>query len=80
MVVVATGLIQGIIQVPRVVGVSQAVMTALPLGVSNETALAATAVWRVSTFYLPATEGFFASKWLERHGYLQRGRSQAGAG
>ena len=22
------------------------------------------------SFYLPATEGFFASRWLERHGYL----------
>jgi uncharacterized membrane protein YbhN (UPF0104 family) len=42
----------------------------VPLGVTSEVAVAATVIWRVSTFYLPATEGFFASRWLERHGYL----------
>jgi len=71
-VVVATCLFQGVIPVPGGIGVSEAVMIALliPLGVPSGTAMAATVVWRVSTFYLPATEGFFASKWLEKHGYL----------
>ena len=71
-VVVATCVLQGVIPVPGGIGVSEAVMTGLlvPLGVSSDVALAATSVWRVSTFYLPAVEGFFASKWLERHGYL----------
>jgi uncharacterized protein (TIRG00374 family) len=71
-VVVATGLFQGVVPVPGGIGVSEALMVGLlgPLGVGPEVAMAATVVWRVATFYLPATEGFFASKWLERHGYL----------
>ncbi len=71
-VVVATCLLQGVIPVPGGIGVSEAVMTGflVPLGVSSEIAMAATVVWRVSTFYLPATEGFFAAKWLEKRGYL----------
>ncbi len=71
-VVVATCLFQGVIPVPGGIGVSEAVMTGflVPLGVPSDIAVAATVVWRVSTFYLPATEGFFASRWLEKHGYL----------
>ena len=71
-VVVATGLFQGIVPIPGGIGVSEALMVGLlvPLGVASEVAMAATVVWRVATFYLPATEGFFASRWLERHGYL----------
>ncbi|WP_404388675.1 lysylphosphatidylglycerol synthase domain-containing protein [Humibacillus xanthopallidus] len=71
-VVVATSLFQGIVPIPGGIGVSEALMVGLlvPLGVSAEVAMAATVVWRVATFYLPATEGFFASRWLERHGYL----------
>ena len=71
-VVVATSLLQGIIPVPGGIGVSEAVMTGflVPLGVSSDVAMAATVVWRVSTFYLPAAEGFFAASWLEKNGYL----------
>jgi uncharacterized protein (TIRG00374 family) len=71
-VVVATSLFQGIVPVPGGIGVSEALMVGLlvPLGVASDVAMAATVVWRVATFYLPATEGFFASRWLERHGYL----------
>lgn len=71
-VVVATSLFQGIVPVPGGIGVSEALMTGLlvPLGVPSDVAMAATVVWRVATFYLPATEGLFASRWLERHGYL----------
>lgn len=71
-VVVATSLLQGIIPVPGGIGVSEAVMSAflIPLGVSSDVAVGATVIWRVATFYLPATEGFFASRYLQKHGYL----------
>src|SRR4051794_25172556 len=71
-VVVVTALVQGIVPIPGGVGVSEAVMVGLlvPLGIAADVALAATVVWRVATFYLPAVEGFFASRWLERRGYL----------
>lgn len=71
-VVVATALLQGLIPVPGGIGVAEAVMTAflVPLGVPAEIAMGATVIWRVSTFYLPATQGFFTSKYLQRHGYL----------
>ncbi len=71
-VVVATSLLQGIIPVPGGIGVSEAVMSAflVPLGVPSEIALGATIIWRVATFYLPAIEGFFASRYLSKRGYL----------
>ena len=71
-VVVATSLLQGIIPVPGGIGVSEAVMSAflVPLGVPSEIALGATIIWRVSTFYLPAIEGFFASRYLSKRGFL----------
>ena len=71
-VVVATSLFQGIVPIPGGIGVSEALMVGLlvPLGIPSDAALAATVVWRVATFYVPASEGFFAAKWLERHGYL----------
>ena len=71
-VVVATGLFQGVVPVPGGIGVSEALMVGLlvPLGAASDGAVAATVVWRVATFYLPAAEGFFAYRWLERHGYL----------
>lgn len=71
-VVVGTSLLQGLIPVPGGIGVSEAVIAALlaPLGVSAEISLAAAAIWRVATFYLPAVEGFFAARWLQRNGYL----------
>ncbi len=71
-VVVGTSLLQGLVPVPGGIGVSEAVIAALlaPLGVSAEVSLAAAAIWRVSTFYLPAVQGFFATRWLERSGHL----------
>jgi glycosyltransferase 2 family protein len=71
-VVVATALLQGLVPVPGGIGVSEAVMSAflVPLGVSAEVAIGATVIWRVATFYLPATEGFFAAKYLQKRGYL----------
>jgi uncharacterized membrane protein YbhN (UPF0104 family) len=39
-------------------------------GVDEVTAVAVTAVYRVITFYLPALEGLFGTRWLERNGYI----------
>lgn len=71
-VVVATSLLQGIVPVPGGIGVSEAVMSAflVPLGVPAEVALGGAVIWRVATFYLPAIEGFFAARYLQRRGYL----------
>ncbi len=71
-VVVATSLLQGLIPVPGGIGVSEAVMSAflVPLGVPGAVAVGATVIWRVATFYLPATEGFFAARHLQKRGYL----------
>jgi uncharacterized membrane protein YbhN (UPF0104 family) len=40
------------------------------VGVPEESASAATIVYRLWTFYVPAIEGFYAMRWLERHDYL----------
>jgi glycosyltransferase 2 family protein len=52
--------------------VAEATITALLVlfGVEESVAFAATIVFRVITFYLPAVEGFFGSRWLEKHGYI----------
>ncbi len=70
--VVATSLLQGVIPIPGGIGVTEAVMTAflVALGVEESIAFAATVSYRVITFYLPAFEGFFAMRWLERNKYL----------
>ena len=40
------------------------------LRLEESVAFAATIVFRVITFYLPAVEGFFGARWLEQHGYI----------
>jgi len=71
-VVVATSLLGGLVPIPGGVGVSEAVMTSFLVmaGVDQNSAFAASVVWRVCTFYVPAAEGFFATKWLERGDYI----------
>jgi uncharacterized protein (TIRG00374 family) len=71
-VVVATALLQGILPVPGGIGVSEAVLTAflVPLGVPPAEAMGAAVIWRLASFYVPAVEGLFASKYLQRRGYL----------
>ena len=68
----ATSLLIGIVPIPGGVGVAEATMTALlvTFGIDESTAFAATAVYRVITFYLPALEGFFGARWLERNEYI----------
>jgi uncharacterized protein (TIRG00374 family) len=71
-VAAGANLLVGIVPVPGGVGVAEATITAMlvALGVDQSTAFAATMVFRIITFYLPAVEGFFGSRWLERHGYI----------
>ena len=67
-----SNLLVGIMPVPGGVGVAEATITALLVlfGVEESVAFAATIVFRVITFYLPAVEGFFGARWLEQHGYI----------
>lgn len=71
-VAAGTSLFAGFMPVPGGVGVAEAAMTALlaTFGVDQSVALAVTAVYRAITFYLPALEGFFGSRWLERNDYI----------
>jgi uncharacterized membrane protein YbhN (UPF0104 family) len=71
-VTVATNLLGGLVPIPGGIGVAEAVMTSMLImfGVPPEAAFAAAIVFRASTFYIPAAEGFFAMRWLESNGYL----------
>ena len=69
---VATNLLAGLVPIPGGIGVAEAVLTSLLVfaGLNPEEAFAAAIVFRISTFYIPAAEGFFAMRWLERADYL----------
>lgn len=71
-VVVATNLLAGLVPVPGGIGVAEATMSSLLVlaGVDQSTAFAATVVFRMFSFYIPALQGFPAMKWLERNDYL----------
>lgn len=71
-VAAGTSLFAGFMPVPGGVGVAEAAMVALlaTFGVDQSAAFAVTAVYRLITFYLPALEGFFGSRWLERNDYI----------
>lgn len=69
---VATDLLGSFVPIPGGIGVAEAVMTGflVAVGVDQSAAFAATVSYRFITFYLPATEGYFGMKWLERNEYL----------
>ncbi len=71
-VAAGTSLLAGFMPIPGGIGVAEATMTALlaTFGVDQSVAFAVTAVYRVVTFYLPALEGFFGTRWLERNEYI----------
>jgi uncharacterized protein (TIRG00374 family) len=71
-VAAGTSLFAGFMPIPGGVGVAEATMTALlvTFGVDQSIAFAATVVYRVITFYLPALEGLFGTRWLERNDYI----------
>jgi uncharacterized protein (TIRG00374 family) len=71
-VAAGTSLFAGFMPIPGGVGVAEAAMTALlaTQGVDESVAFAVTVTYRVITFYLPALEGFFGTRWLERNEYI----------
>lgn len=71
-VAAGTSLLAGFMPVPGGVGVAEATMVALlaTFGVDQSVSFAVTAVYRVATFYLPALEGMFGTRWLRRNDYI----------
>ena len=71
-VAAGTSLFAGFMPIPGGVGVAEATMVALlaTFGVEHSAAFAVTACYRVITFYLPALEGLFGTRWLERNDYI----------
>ncbi|MDX2344574.1 MAG: lysylphosphatidylglycerol synthase transmembrane domain-containing protein [Acidimicrobiia bacterium] len=71
-VTIATNLLAGLVPIPGGIGVAEAVMISwlVLVGVPEAPAFAATVVYRLCTFYIPAVEGFFALRWLEQRDYL----------
>lgn len=67
-----TSLLAGFMPIPGGVGVAEATMAALlaTFGVDQSAALAVTFTYRAITFYLPALEGLFGARWLERNDYI----------
>ncbi|HEU4894662.1 MAG TPA: lysylphosphatidylglycerol synthase transmembrane domain-containing protein, partial [Acidimicrobiia bacterium] len=71
-VAAGTSLFAGFMPIPGGVGVAEATMVALlaTFGVEQSAAFAVTACYRLITFYLPALEGLFGTRWLERNDYI----------
>jgi uncharacterized membrane protein YbhN (UPF0104 family) len=71
-VATSAGLLAGFVPIPGGVGVAEGALTAglVAVGVSSEVAMASAIAYRVSTFYLPPTWGYFSMRWLNRNGYL----------
>lgn len=71
-VVIATGLLQGLVPVPGGIGVAEAVTTGflVALGVDEAAAFAATVTYRFITFYLAVLQGAVALTWLTRNEHL----------
>ena len=57
---------------PGGIGVAEAGLTAglVAVGIPEETALAAALIHRLLTYYLPPVWGFWALRWLGRHGFV----------
>jgi uncharacterized membrane protein YbhN (UPF0104 family)/tRNA A-37 threonylcarbamoyl transferase component Bud32 len=68
----AVTLFSGLVPVPGGIGVAEAGLTAglVAVGVPESTALAAALIHRLLTYYLPPVWGFFALRWLGRHGFV----------
>ncbi|MCJ7779581.1 MAG: flippase-like domain-containing protein, partial [Acidimicrobiia bacterium] len=71
-VTVATNLLAGLVPIPGGIGVAEAVLTSFLMvaGLGADEAFAVAIVFRIATFYIPAGEGFFAMRWLQKNGYL----------
>jgi glycosyltransferase 2 family protein len=68
----AVSLFSGLVPIPGGIGVAEAGLTAglVAVGVPEETALAAALIHRLLTYYLPPVWGFWALRWLGRHGFV----------
>ncbi len=68
----AVTLFAGLLPVPGGIGVAEAGLTAglVAVGTPEATALAAALIHRLLTYYLPPVWGFFALRWLGRHGFV----------
>lgn len=68
----AVSLLSGLVPVPGGIGVAEAGLTAglVAVGIPEETALAAALIHRLLTYYLPPVWGFWALRWLGRHGFV----------
>lgn len=71
-VTVATNLLSGLVPIPGGIGVAEAALTSFLVfaGFDSDTALAAAVVRLMATFYIPAGEGYFATKWLQAGDYI----------
>ena len=67
-----TSLFSGVLPVPGGIGVTEAAMTTLLIGVGvpESPAVAATLAYRIITFYLPPVWGVISMRSLKRHGEL----------
>jgi uncharacterized protein (TIRG00374 family) len=68
----ASSLVALVIPIPGGIGVAEATLIVglRAVGVDDAAAFATTICYRVATFYLPPTWGWFAMRWLTRHRYL----------
>jgi len=69
---ISISLLGAFIPIPGNIGVAELGLTVglTAAGMTEEAALAVAILYRVATFYLPPTWGFFALRWLERNRYL----------
>jgi uncharacterized protein (TIRG00374 family) len=68
----SVSLLGSFVPVPGNIGVAEFGLTIglTSAGMTEEAALAAVLLYRISTFYLPPLWGFFAMQWLQRNRYL----------
>jgi glycosyltransferase 2 family protein len=69
---IVVSLFAGLMPIPGGIGVAEAGLTAglTAVGVPSDTAVAAVLVYRLCSYYLPPTWGWFCLSWLKRHEYL----------
>lgn len=69
---ISVSLLATFVPVPGGIGVTEFGLTVglTAAGMSEEAALAAVVLYRISTFYLPPVWGFFAMRWLQRNAHL----------
>jgi uncharacterized membrane protein YbhN (UPF0104 family) len=69
---ISVSLLATFVPVPGGIGVTEFGLTVglTAAGMTEEAALAAVVLYRISTFYLPPVWGFFAMRWLQRNAHL----------